>query len=158
MGARSARRVRAPTLRPARAIALLLVASAIVGISAPVGSISLGGPRVSPAIVALVSPQNGSTGSDPSSSSASVLCPSAGPVFLGIQWNCVAVLNLTELVLILLSIGIVAYVFKDADRAELPGESAEVPVTAEEWEAYRREKKLGIPYDPGPPPGGEEDR
>ena len=95
---------------------------------------------------------NGSGGTDPPESSASaVLCPSAGPTILGIEWNCVAVLNLTELALILASVGIVAYVFKDADRAELPGEAQEVPVTAEEWDDYRRARDQGVPYVPSSP-------
>lgn len=67
-------------------------------------------------------------------------------MILGIEWNCVAVLDLTELALILASIGIVAYVFRGADRAELPGDSTEVPVTAEEEAVYRRSRELGIPY------------
>jgi hypothetical protein len=63
----------------------------------------------------------------------------------------VAILNLTELALILASIGIVAYVFKGSDRAELPGEAREVPVTAEEWDDYRRKHTQGVPYDPPSP-------
>jgi hypothetical protein len=67
----------------------------------------------------------------------------------------VAVLDLTELVLILASLGIVAYVFRDADQAELPGESAAVPITAEEWDAFRRARALGVPYDPPESPDAE---
>lgn len=85
------------------------------------------------------------------------LCPSSGPTILGIQWNCVAILNLTEVGLILAGIGIVAYVFKDSDEAELPGEASEVPVTAEEQDKYRRDRSLGLPYrPPEPPPEGDE--
>lgn len=88
---------------------------------------------------------------------AQTLCPSSGPTILGIQWNCVAILNLTEVGLILAGIGIVAYVFKDSDEAELPGEAAEVPVTVEEEEEYQRDRSLGLPYRPsGPPPEGDE--
>ncbi len=92
------------------------------------------------------SPQNGSGGGDPPESSTSGgLCASGGPVILGVNWNCVAVLNLTELILILVSIGIVAYVFKDADRAELPGDSAQVPITATELEEYPKGKRTRDP-------------
>lgn len=105
------------------------------------------------------SPQNGSGGGDPPESSTSGgLCASGGPVILGVNWNCVAVLNLTELILILVSIGIVAYVFKDADRAELPGDSAQVPITATELEEYRRARELGIPYDPPQPEDAKGER
>jgi len=102
--------------------------------------------------------ENGSGGSDPSSSPAgNTLCPSGGPTILGVEWNCVAILDLTELLLILASIGIIAYVFRDSDRAELPGEAEIVPVTAEEESEYRRARKLGIPYDPGNVRGGDDD-
>lgn len=77
-------------------------------------------------------------------SSNSAFCPSSGPVLLGIEWNCVAILNLTELGLLLASIGIVAYVFRDSEWAELPGEAAQVPITAEEWEAYREARERRI--------------
>jgi len=70
-------------------------------------------------------PSNG-TGGDPSNTANDAgLCPSSGPVYLGVEWNCVAVLDLTELLLIVASIGIVAYVFRGSDRAELPGEATE---------------------------------
>jgi len=102
------------------------------------------------------SDSNGSGGADPPESSASAtLCPTSGPTILGIEWNCVAILNLTELALILASVGIVAYVFRDADRAELPGEAREVPVTAEEWDDYRRKRDQGIPYGPVSPDPAE---
>ncbi|MGA7923756.1 MAG: hypothetical protein WCA77_07260, partial [Thermoplasmata archaeon] len=91
---------------------------------------------------------NGSGSSDPAPSSANALCPSSGPTILGIQWNCIAVLNLTEVILILAAIGIVAYVFKNSDKAELPGEAGDVPVTDEEEEMYRENRKLGLPYHP----------
>jgi hypothetical protein len=117
----------------------------------------MGGPSVRGATVLLPLAQNVSSGGGSSGSSAAALCPSGGPVILGVEWNCVAVLNLTELALILASLGIVAYVFKDADRAELPGESTEVPITAAEWEAFRRAQKLGIPYEPSEPEDGDEE-
>jgi hypothetical protein len=148
---------RAPALKaglvPAFALALsglVLLGVAISLSPPPVGSTSVHG-----ATVSLPSAQNNSNNGDPSASGAA-LCPSGGPVILGVEWNCVAVLDLTELALILASIGIVAYVFNDADRAELPGESREVPVTAEEWEAYRRARRLGIPYEPPEAQGGDE--
>ncbi len=156
MGTQTEPRTRARGSPAIRALALVLVAVTVLGIAAPVGSHSVGSSPDPRAVVALASPQNGSTGGDPSGAGTSALCPSPGPVVLGIVWSCVAVLDLTELALILASIGIVAYVFKDADRAELPGECAEVPVTAEEWEAYRRARKLAAPNPPRPPPGGNE--
>jgi hypothetical protein len=157
MGSRTERKARARTAPATPALTLLLGALAFLGIALSVSLSPLGSTLVHGATVSLPSVQNDSNGGDPSGSAAT-LCPSGGPVILGVEWNCVAVLNLTELALILASIGIVAYVFKDADRAELPGESAEVPVTAAEWEAYRRAKKLGIPYEPPERQDGEEER
>jgi hypothetical protein len=139
-----------------RALTFLLGALVLLGIALSFSSASAIAASVHGVTVSLSSVGNDSSGGDPSGSAAT-LCPSGGPVILGVEWNCVAVLNLTELALILASIGIVAYVFKDADRAELPGESTEVPVTAEEWEAYRRARKLGIPYEPPEPPEGDEE-
>ena len=141
----------------ARILALLLGSLALLGLTfagssgfAEVFSPPGGHPA------ALQSNPNGSGGSDPPESSTSGgLCASGGPVILGVDWNCVAVLNLTELLVILGSVGIVLYVFKDADRAELPGEAAEVPVTSAEWDAYRRARQLGIPYVP--PASAEEE-
>lgn len=147
--------------RPARAtrtrsFVLLAGVLMVLGLVTSLAATPLGTAAFPRQTVALSLPQNGSSGDDPPASSAG-LCPSGGPVILGVEWNCVAVLNLTELVLILVSIGIVAYVFKDADQAELPGDSAEVPITAEELVEYRRARKLGIPYrPPGPPRGGKE--
>jgi hypothetical protein len=120
--------------------------------------VSVGPERGSPSLVGVaVAPASNSSGSgDPSGSSASDLCPSAGPTILGVQWNCVAVLNLTEVVLILAAIGIVLYVFRDSDRAELPGEASEVPVTPQEEEEYREDRKHGVPYRPPElPPEGD---
>ena len=140
--------------RPRAATALLLGAVVLVGIAAPFGAASTGPAPSFRVIAAPGAAQNSSSDGDPTSSSASTLCPSAGPVFLGVQWNCVALLDLTEVLLILVSVGIVAYVFRGADRAELPGEAAEVPVTDEEWEEYRKARKLGHPWRPRPPAGG----
>ena len=80
------------------------------------------------------------------------LCPSSGPVYLGVEWNCIAVLNLTVVCLLLGATGIIAYVFRDSDAAEFPDESAEIPLTEEEWaeeQARRRELMTG---SPAPPP------
>jgi len=142
--------------RSTRTLALLLGSFALLGFTFA-GSSGLArelSPPTHP--VALQSNPNGSGGRDPPESSTSGgLCASGGPVILGVNWNCVAVLNLTELLVLLGSIGIVLYVFKDADRAELPGDAAEVPVTSAEWAAYRKARKLGIPYVP--PDTGEEE-
>lgn len=72
------------------------------------------------------------------------LCPSAGTSFLGVQWNCVAELNLTVVLLMLAGAGIIAYVFRESDAAELPGDSAEIPLTEPEWleEQARRKARL----------------
>jgi hypothetical protein len=158
MGARPERQARACATRLTGALSLILGLLVLLGIAVSLSSSPGGSTAVHGATVALPSVQNSSNDGDPSGSSASIVCPSAGPVILGVQWDCVAILNLTELALILASIGIVAYVFKDADRAELPGESAEVPVTSEEWETYRRARKLGIPYNPPEPQKGDEEK
>jgi hypothetical protein len=156
MGARPERQARARATRLSGALTLILGVLVLLGIAFSVSPSPVGGTLVHGATVSLPSPQNSSSGGDPSASSGSTFCPSGGPTILGVEWNCVAILNLTELALLLASIGIVAYVFKDEDQAELPGESAKVPVTAEEWEAYQRERKLGIPYSPPPPRKGDE--
>ncbi|MGP8078418.1 MAG: hypothetical protein ACLQD8_07450 [Thermoplasmata archaeon] len=146
------RRIRRAT-RVAWALTLFLGAFALVGVV----SIATASPGASPsvprasALAPAVHDVPNSGGSSGSSSDG--LCPSSGPVILGIDWNCVAVLNLTELGVFLASIGIIAYVFKDSDEAELPGESAEVPVTAAEWDAYREARRNGVPYEPPRSPG-----
>ena len=135
-------------------MALLVGALALAGIASPWAA-SVAGRAAAPGVaVGSSAAQNDSSGGSPSAAGAA-LCPSAGPTILGVEWNCVAVLDLTELVLILASIGIVAYVFRDADQAELPGESAAVPITAEEWEAFRQARALGVSYDPPGPPEEE---
>lgn len=78
---------------------------------------------------------------DNSSSGTYGLCPSSGPTFLGVDWNCIAVLNLTVVSVMLGAVGIVAYVFRDSDAAELPSDSAEVPLTEEEWAEFRRRRR-----------------
>jgi len=139
-------------------VAFLLGLLVVFGIATALPSLARDLPAAPQLAHSLPSAQNSS--SDPSSTppSTSALCPGGGPVILGVEWTCVAVLDLTELILILVSIGIVAYVFRDAYLAELPGDSAEVPITAAEWEEYRRAKKEGLPYSPPPPenrPGKE---
>jgi hypothetical protein len=122
-------------------------------------AVSFGAERSSSGTLGVLSATGGNTSSsgDPSGSSSSDLCPSTGPTILGIQWNCVAVLNLTEVVLILGGIGIVVYVFRDSDLAELPGEASEVPITPREQDEYREDRKRGIPYHPPElPPEGDE--
>jgi len=151
---------RAPALSSRLALTRPLVVCALVilGITTAVAFLPVGGATaLSPASASHPSLQNdSSSGSDPSSNPGG-LCPSAGPVILGIDWNCVAVLNLTELSVFLVSIGIIAYVFRDSDTAELPGDSAEVPLTAAELEAYKRARRLGLPYEPPEPKGEEEE-
>ncbi|MGA8711163.1 MAG: hypothetical protein WB786_08065 [Thermoplasmata archaeon] len=149
MGSGRGHRARGKSLRVVRALVFLVGALALLGIASTVPSGSATATSGSDVPSTLHWAENGSGGSDPPESSTSGgLCPSGGPVILGVNWNCVAVLNMTELALILVSIGIIAYVFKDADRAELPGDSSEVPITAEELEAYRRARELDDPYDP----------
>jgi hypothetical protein len=138
-----------PGARAVRTVAFLLSALALLGLVSVTSSGFVAAALAPPIHTSHLFAQNGSGGSDPPESSTSGgLCPSGGPVILGVNWNCVAVLDLTELVLILVGIGIVAYVFKGSDRAELPGDAAEVPITAADWESYRKARELGVAYDP----------
>jgi len=155
MGARTASGATARGARRVRAWVLILLALALLGVASPLSMASSGVRPMAGIGAGLPAAQNDSSSSSPSAAGVA-LCPSGGPVILGVEWNCVAVLDLTELGLILASIGIVAYVFRDSDRAELPGECAEVPVTAEEWAAYRRARSLGVPYEPPEPGAGVE--
>ncbi|MGA8664383.1 MAG: hypothetical protein WB809_04865 [Thermoplasmata archaeon] len=154
MGTRRSSRSTGEPVLLRRALPLVVVVLVLFGIAMAAPSLARG-PAVSPQR-GLATPGAQNSSSDPSSSGSSVLCPGAGPVILGVEWTCVAVLDLTEIIVILVSIGIVAYVFRDSDRAELPGDSAEVPITAAEWEEYQRAKKEGRRYTPPPPrnPGG----
>ena len=124
-------------------VATILLSVPIVSAIATVHEPSIGSLR----LAASGGTNNSSVGKDPSSNSVA-LCPSAGPLLLGIRWSCVAILNLTELGLILATVGIIAYVFRDSDKAELPGEASEIPVTAEEQEEYRQGRQRGVPYRP----------
>lgn len=82
------------------------------------------------------------------------LCPSAGPVYFGVEWNCIAELNLTLVLLILVSVGIIAYIYRDSDAAELPGESAIVPLSEGEWEAVLERRKARMESGGTDPPEG----
>jgi hypothetical protein len=59
-------------------------------------------------------------------------------------------------VVILVALGIVAYVFRGSDKAELPGEAVDIPITPEEEREYQMDRKLGLPYHPSEPPPAEE--
>jgi len=132
-----------------RVAALSLLAVVFVTILVVGGSTAATAPPVAARASGLTPSENTTGGGDPPESSTSGgLCASGGPIILGINWNCVAVLNLTEVLLILASVGIVAYVFKDSDRAELPGEAVHVPVTVPEEETYQRDRERGVPYKP----------
>jgi hypothetical protein len=147
MNRRPAKRMPACSVLVASMLLLGLGLLMLPGVGAGVSSSAARGAGLWSA-VSPSSGNNASNGGDPSSSSASSLCPASGPTILGIQWNCVAILNLTEVVVILVALGIVAYVFRDSDKAELPGDAAEVPVTPEEELEYRADRKLGVPYHP----------
>lgn len=66
-----------------------------------------------------------------------ITCPEPAINVLGVSMNCVSLLDLTEAFVIMFTVVITLYVFKDADRAELPGEAASIPVTADEELALR---------------------
>lgn len=66
-----------------------------------------------------------------------IVCPEAPILVLGITFNCVTLLDLTEAFVIMFTVVITLYIFKDADRAELPGEAETIPVTADEELALR---------------------
>ncbi len=152
MNRRLARSPPAHTTLLAWGLLLSLGLPAVVGVVADATSLPERAFTISGS-AARLSVGNSSGDGDPSGSNSHGLCPSAGPTILGIQWNCVAILNLTEVLLILAGIGIVAYVFRHSDRAELPGEAREVPVTVEEEEEYQTDRRLGVPYPtPEPPP------
>lgn len=154
MNRRLARSPPARTRWLAWGLLLSLGLPAVVGVAADVASLP---ERASPIPwdIDRSSVGNASGNGDPSGSNSHGLCPAAGPTILGIQWNCVAILNLTEVLLILAGIGIVAYVFRNSDRAELPGEAREVPVTVQEEEEYQTDRRLGLPYPTQEPPPEE---
>ena len=158
MGNLPAPRTSGRLARRGRALPLLLGSLTVVGVVLSLSFAAPGHLSVSGSTGTLVPSQNSSSGSDPPGSNSAIVCPSTGPVIVGVEWDCVAVLDLTEVALILVSIGIVAYVFRDSDQAELPGDSAEVPVTAEEWEAYREMRQHGSSRWPPQRDSGEDER
>ena len=136
--------------RPLRSLLLAAVALSVLGFVA-----SMAVPASGDSVGSLApGPTLGSTA--PVGVSATDLCTSGGPTILGVEWNCVAILNLTELALMLVSVGIVAWVFWDEEKAELPGESVAVPLTSEEWTRYREDRRRGVPYEPSEPDEGDE--
>ena len=121
----------------ALALGLLVLGATVGGL--PLASGSLGPGMTSPGTLIRTagSSPNGSAPADPSGSTGGITCPSAAINVSGMSFNCVTELELTEVVVILLTVMITLYVFRDADRAELPGEAEEIPVTAEEELDYR---------------------
>lgn len=141
---------RAATSRFRRGWGLLGVTLLMAGVALSAGTQFAGGASVG-AGGSSGAPVHGTRTPFPVAEATWNLCPSpGGPKILGIEWDCVSVLNLTEVCLILVSIGIVAYVFRDSEWAELPGDSTEIAVTAEEWEEYRRQRSLQLrgEFDP----------
>lgn len=75
-------------------------------------------------------------------SSTVVSCPAGSSLTWGsITLNCFQTLDLAEIGAILIGVGIAIYIYWDSDEAELPGDSAEVPVTAEEEIEVARQRK-----------------
>lgn len=70
-----------------------------------------------------------------------VTCPTPPVNTTWGQINCVQTLDLTEMFVILIGLTIVFYVYKDADKAELPGEATEIAVTGEEELSFRARKE-----------------
>jgi len=113
--------------------------------SAPLGKLGLLGPAATALLAGFTS-----------RSDSYAVCPSSGPTILGIEWNCIAELDLTVVLLMLAAVAIVAYVFWDDEAAELPGESSEVPLTEEDWAKVRhlrRTRLEGREPDAADPPG-----
>ena len=157
MRTRPKRRGRSHPSRIAPAVPLLGCLLALLGLIAGIGLGPLGNGIAHTPSSTFSTVVSAASGSSSSGSNSGGLCPSAGPVILGVEWNCVAILNLTEVTVILASIGIIAYVFRDSDRAELPGDAADVPITTEELEAFREARRLGLPYVAPPGEEGSED-
>lgn len=83
---------------------------------------------------------NQSSAPAPSNAIPPVVCP-LPPVDTPLgPFSCKQMLNLTEIFVILIGVTITLYVYKDADKAELPGEAVDVPVTAQEELEMRRQK------------------
>jgi hypothetical protein len=71
-----------------------------------------------------------------------VNCPAGSSLSWGsITLNCFQTLDLAEIGAILIGVGIAIYIYWDSDEAELPGDSAEVPVTVEEEIELARKRK-----------------
>ena len=122
----------------ARGFALLLLASlALAALTAlPLAS---GSGTAVPVSAAQAAPLNGSSG--PSNTfPTTISCPLPAVSVGGMSFNCIQVLDLTTGVLVLFGITIILYIYKDADRAELPGDAEEVAVTGEEELERRIEK------------------
>lgn len=78
------------------------------------------------------------------SGDSSISCPVGTNITLG-PWtlNCFQSLDLSEVAAILIGVAIAVYIYWDSDRAELPGDSGEVPVTSEqEVEFMEKRRKL----------------
>jgi hypothetical protein len=123
----------------ARGLALLLLASLALTVVAvlPSGSGSAAAVPVAPAAQGV--PLNGSSG--PSNAfPTTISCPLPPVSVGGMSFNCIQVLDLTTGVLVLFGVTIILYIYKDADRAELPGDAEEVAVTGEEELERRLEK------------------
>jgi hypothetical protein len=76
------------------------------------------------------------------SSSQAVTCPSGSSIILGpVNLTCFQSLDLAEVGAIIIGVAIAIYIYWDSDRAELPGEDAEIPVTAEEEVARQKKRR-----------------
>ncbi len=86
---------------------------------------------------------SGANSSAPSSSTPAITCPVGTDISLGpVTLNCFQSLDLSEVGAILIGVAIAVYIYWDSDKAELPGDSSEVPVTAEEEkEMYEKRKE-----------------
>lgn len=92
-----------------------------------------------PALHSVSLPQNSSSSS---ASSGGVTCPSGSTLTWGpISLNCFQSLDLTEVAALLIGIVIAVYIYWNSDKAELPGDSVDIPVTAEEEVAVEQRKK-----------------
>ncbi len=95
---------------------------------------------------ATVPPSSGTmvtpAGNSSAGSAGQVSCPAGSSLTWGpISLNCFQTLNLAEISAILMGVGIALYIYWDSDRAELPGDAAEVPVTVEEEIALKRRRE-----------------
>ncbi|MDE1821764.1 MAG: hypothetical protein KGJ23_04410 [Euryarchaeota archaeon] len=102
-------------------------------------------------------PVGGGLGSGPAASlpalnqsNASAWGISCAPVVLGgLSMTCVAFLNLTELLLLFITLAIVVYVYRGARHAELPGDAVDFDVRTERpFPIPRQEEKAEPSADP----------